>query len=216
MIKIIKNFKINLIINAVFKSKRNFNDKRFIQIQNKDTTDIDEILDELIKKCLDLTESLKIIDLIPEGIESIIYNFTEIIISNTFIESPQWIKNKKCTINPQNNDNKCFLYSIAFSLNYQNIKNSPERISKIKPFINSLNWDNINFPPKEQDYKNFEMNNKSTALNVLHTHCDGKISHLYKSEFNKTREKNVILLTITDGKKQHYLAANPNQFHNHQ
>ena len=163
------------------------------------STDIDVIFDELIKKHHDLTESLKIIDLIPEGIESIIYNFTEIIMSNTFIESPEWIKNKKCTMNPQNKDNKCFLYSITVALNYQNIKNNPERISKIKPFINSLNWDNINFPPKEQDYKNFEMNNKSIALNVLHTHSDGKISYLYKSEFNKTREKNVILLMITDG-----------------
>ena len=176
------------------------------------STDIDVIFDELIKKHHDLTESLKIIDLIPEGIESIIYNFTEIIMSNTFIESPEWIKNKKCTMNPQNKDNKCFLYSITVALNYQNIKNNPERISKIKPFINSLNWDNINFPPKEQDYKNFEMNNKSIALNVLHTHSDGKISYLYKSEFNKTREKNVILLMITDGEcnstqKQHYLAV---------
>ena len=176
------------------------------------STDIDVIFDELIKKHHDLTESLKIIDLIPAGIESIIYNFTEIIISNTFIESPEWIKNKKCKMNPQNKDNECFLYSITVALNYQNIKNNPERISKIKPFINSLNWDNINFPPKEQDYKNFEMNNKSIALNVLHTHSDGKISYLYKSEFNKTREKNVILLMITDGEcnstqKQHYLAV---------
>ena len=176
------------------------------------STDIDVIFDELIKKHHDLTESLKIIDLIPAGIESIIYNFTEIIISNTFIESPEWIKNKKCTMNPQNKDNECFLYSITVALNNQNIKNNPERISKIKPFINSLNWDNINFPPKEQDYKNFEMNNKSIALNVLHTHSDGKISYLYKSEFNKTREKNVILLMVTDGEcnstqKQHYLAV---------
>ena len=29
-----------------------------------------------------------------------IYNFTETVISNTFIESSDWIKNEKCTINP--------------------------------------------------------------------------------------------------------------------
>ena len=28
--------------------------------------------------------------------------------SSTFIETPEWIKNKKCTINPQNNDSKVF------------------------------------------------------------------------------------------------------------
>ena len=39
-----------------------------------------------------------------------------------------------------------------------------------------------------------------------------KISHLYKSEFNKTREKQSILLILTDDKfnfplKQHFVAV---------
>ena len=76
------------------------------------------------------------------------YNFTETIISNTFIESPEWIKNKKYTINPQNKGNKSFQNSVTIDLNYQKVKNSPERISKIKPFINNLDWNNINFPPQ--------------------------------------------------------------------
>ena len=80
------------------------------------------------------------------------------------------------------------------------------RISKIKPFINNLNWENINFPPQEQDYQIFEMNNKSIALNVL-KEVEQKINHLYKSEFNKTREKQAILLIISDNEKQHYVAV---------
>ena len=86
------------------------------------------------------------------------------------------------------------------------IKNNPERISKIKPFINHINWENINVPPKKQDYKTFEMNNKSIALNILQVN-EQKMSHFYKSQFNKTREKQVILLVINDNEKQHYLAA---------
>ena len=70
---------------------------------------------------------------IPKGIESITYNFTKLIISNTFTDSPEWIKNEKCTINPQSNDSKCFQYSIIASLYHKEIKNNPERISKIKP-----------------------------------------------------------------------------------
>ena len=80
---------------------------------------------------------------------------------NTFINSPEWVKNKKCTINPRNNDNKCFQYSVALSLYHTDIKHHPERISKIKPFINNLNWENTSFPPQKQDYKPLEMNNKS-------------------------------------------------------
>ena len=93
-------------------------------------------------------------------------------------------------------------------MNHQKIKNNLERISKIKSFINSLNWDNINFPPQEQDCKTFEINNKSIALNISPIpHNTKKISHVYKSRFTKTRENKVILLMITDGQKQHYLAV---------
>ena len=112
-------------------------------IKCKGTTDIDEIFDQLIKKHNDLVKSLKNIDLISEGIESITYNFTEIIKINTFVESPRWLKLKRCIMNPQNNDNKCFQYSIALALYHQQIKNNFFRISKIKPFVNSLNWNNI-------------------------------------------------------------------------
>ena len=45
-----------------------------------DTTDIDDIFSQLIKKHEELPESLKDVGLISEGIESIIYNFT---ITNT-------------------------------------------------------------------------------------------------------------------------------------
>ena len=166
------------------------------------SADIDEVLDQLIKK----NEDLKDTNFLLKGVESITYSFTKIIVKNTFIESPDWIKNKKCTINSQNKDNKCFQYSIIISFYHKKIKNNPERISKIKPFINNLNWENINFPPEQHDYKIFEMNNKSIALDILQVN-EEKISHFYKSEFNKTREKQVILLMINDAEKQRYLAA---------
>ena len=44
------------------------------------------------------------------------------------------------------NDDKCFQYALTVALNYQNIKNNPERISKIKPFIDQQNWKEITLP----------------------------------------------------------------------
>ena len=118
-----------------------------------------------------------------------------------------WLKSKRGIMNPQNNDNKCFQYSITLALYHQQIKNSFFRISRIKPFVINLNWNNISFPQQQQDYKTFEINNKSIALNILCIpYNTEKISHVYKSEFNKTREKQVIFLMITDGQKQHYTA----------
>ena len=171
----IKNHEAELNVSLVLGSKTNPNDECNMFIKTR-SADIDEVFNQLIKK----QETLEKTSFLIKGVESITYSFTKIIIKNTFVESPDWIKNKKCTINPQNKDNKCFQYSVTISLYHKEIKNNPERISKIKPFINNLNWENINFPPEGQDYKNFEMNNKSIALNVLHTHSDKN-----ESEFNK-------------------------------
>ena len=53
------------------------------------------------------------------------------------IHFPDWIKNKKATINPINKkDNKCFQYAITVGLNYEEIGKHAERITKIKPFLN--------------------------------------------------------------------------------
>ena len=62
-----------------------------------------------------------------------------IINSTPFIKTPEWIKNKKCTINPQNKDNKCFQYSITVSLYHKEIKNNLKRISMTRSFVNNFN-----------------------------------------------------------------------------
>ena len=158
-------------------------------VNNKDETGFEYINDELntIKRVF------KGFDYAPEPV-------------STFTGTPDLIKNKKYTINPQNyKNNKCFQYSIIICLYHKEIKNNPERISKIKPFINNLNWENFS-SLQFKDYQQFGMNNKSVALNILQIH-EEKISHFYKSGHNKTRESKVILLMISDNEKKHYLAV---------
>ena len=55
----------------------------------------------------------------------------------SYIDSPDWIENKKATINPINKkDNKYFQYAVTVELNYEEIKKDPQRITKTKPLIN--------------------------------------------------------------------------------
>ena len=68
-----------------------------------------------------------------------ITNFKSLNRGGSYIDSPEWLKNKKATINPKNDD-KCFQYALAVALNYQSIKKDPQRISKIKHFIDQYNW----------------------------------------------------------------------------
>ena len=98
------------------------------------------------------------------------YDFNKVSLSRgrSYVDSPEWLKNKKATINPKNNDNKCFQYALTVASNYRNIKNNLERISKIKTFIDQYNWKEIDFPSQKKDWKKFELNNKSIALNIVY------------------------------------------------
>ena len=55
-----------------------------------------------------------------------------------YIDSPEWLKNKKATKNPKNNADNCFQYSLTVALNHKQIKIHPERISKIKLLLISI------------------------------------------------------------------------------
>ena len=71
----------------------------------------------------------------------------------SYIEPPEWLKNKKATINPKNkNDDNCFQHAITVTLNHQNNGRDPQKISKIKPFINQYNWKGIEFPTEQKGW----------------------------------------------------------------
>ena len=88
----------------------------------------------------ELEESMEGTGFIFDSIDILYYNLNKISLNRggSYIDTPEWLKNKKATINPKNNEDKRFQYTVTVALNHQNIKNNPERITKIKPFINQL------------------------------------------------------------------------------
>ena len=87
----------------------------------------------------------------------------------SYIDSPDWIKNKKATVNPTNKkDNKWFQYAITVVLNHEEIKKDPQKITKIKLFIKKYNWEGINFPSEKDDWKKIQKSNRTIVLNVFY------------------------------------------------
>ena len=135
--------------------------------------------------------------------------------ASTNIDSPRWIKNKHARINPKNiKVNECFKYAIIAALHHQEIGKDPQRISKHKPFINNYNWKDMHFPSGSNEYKKFEQNNRNIALNILSVPSNKEeINTIYKSQYNRKREKQVVLLMITNDNQEntpdkwHYLAV---------
>ena len=114
----------------------------------------------------------------------------------SYIDSPDWIKNKKALINPINKkDNKCFQYAITVALNYEEIKKDPQRITKNEPVINKYNLEGLNYLSKKYDRKIFEKNDVRIGLNVLYAKKE-KIYPTYVSKLDSNCEKQVNFLMI--------------------
>ena len=86
------------------------------------------------------------------------------------LNSLGWLRGKKeLLINNNNNDNdNNFQNALDDALNCQAIETHPERISKLKPYINKYNWKGIEFPAGSKEWQKFEQNNKTIALNILY------------------------------------------------
>ena len=179
-------------------------------------TDTDNAIIELINSFTKryqegLETKMKGSSYIFERVDLLEYHLHKISLNrgSSYIESPTWLKNKKVVINPQNiKDNKCSQYAIIAALNYQNIDHHSERTSKLKPFIDNYNWDNIDFPSGYKYSSAFEKNNNDIVINILYVPNKTKeIRQAYISKHNKTRNIQANLLMITDGAGNwHYLA----------
>ena len=100
------------------------------------------------------------------------------------------------------------LNMIKMTLDYETIEKNPERISKLKHYINKYNWKEIDFSAGPKEQIKFEKNNNTTALNILYIPRNTKIMNVeYRPKHNNQCKKQVILLMINNGKKSHYLAV---------
>ena len=211
-------WKIQLIMKIKFISSRNFIESRDMYSKSDNfeimmSSNTNYVIRDLFNSILrryqgGLHESMRESEFAFDYVEYLNYIFPKVDLkrSGSYTETPEWIQNKGATINCQNDDDKCFQYAITIALNYDEIGNHHQRVNKVNPFVDQYNQKDINFPSHVGDWKKFELNNKSIALNVLYVPEDEKtIRHAYKSKYNLTRENQVILLMISDGEKWHYL-----------
>ena len=86
--------------------------------------------DEVIKKLFDSLKNRYQNNLQSMRGSEFVYNYVQLLYykchkvnlnrGGSYIDSPDWIKNKKATINPINKkDNKCFQYAVTAALYYK-------------------------------------------------------------------------------------------------
>ena len=127
-----------------------------IMVSNK----TDEIIEELFKSLLQkyqerLKENMRGSEFVIANVDLLQHKLHNIRLNRgaSYIDSPEWLKSKKTTINPKNKFDKSFQYAVAVALNSEKIKNNLERILKIKPFVDKYSWKGIRFPSHQKDWK---------------------------------------------------------------
>ena len=155
-------------------------------------SETDDIINKLFESLLQryqegLEETMKGRDFVPNSVDLLYYHLHKISLKRgkSYVDSPKWLKNKKATINPKNNDDKCFQYAIIAALNHEKFKNHPERTSNLEPFIGEYELKNTDFPATSKDWKKFEQDNNTIALNILFVPYNTKqIRQAYKSDYS--------------------------------
>ena len=141
-------WKIHLIIAINFISSKDTEEERVMHSTsvnikftpyNNENEVVNELFDLLRLKYQDnLNTSMRGSDFIFDSVQPMYYKCHKVNYKRggSYIDSPNWIKNKKkTTTNPENEDDKCFQYGVTDASNYEETKCNPERVSNIKPFI---------------------------------------------------------------------------------
>ena len=125
-----------------------------IMIGNETDQIIEDLFESFLLKHQEaLDESMRGSEFVYDSADVLYYNLNKVSLSRSgsYIDSPKCLKNKKTTINPKNKNDKCFQYTLTVALNYEQFEKDPQRISKIKPFIDQYNWKEIDFPSHSKD-----------------------------------------------------------------
>ena len=122
-------------------SKPDFDETRIMHTKSNNIeitidSDTDEVIENLFRSLLqryqeNLEEKVRGSEFVFDGINLLHYDLNKISLNRggSYIKSPDWVENKKATINPQNKkDDKCFQYALSVALNHEKIKRDRQRI----------------------------------------------------------------------------------------
>ena len=207
-------WKIQLVMQNSCISTKNFEETRTIYSASEPvemfmSSHTEDVIDTLFNAILQRfqqaqeTPNDKESEFIPESVELLYHYFQKINIrrAETYIMPPDWMVNKKATINPKNQKgNKCFQWSIISGLNYNKIKEKDlKKILKFKRV-------DTDFSSYQRDWEEFEQNNTSIALNILFVSYNSEeIKLAYKSNYK--RKNQVTLLMINNEANNCYFAV---------
>ena len=83
---------------------------------------------------------------------------------SSYLPLPDWVARKKAIVNPHNDDDECFKWSVIAAENVG--MKDPQRVSNLRKFTDNYDWSGLEFPVSIKDIGKFETRN-NVSVNVL-------------------------------------------------
>ena len=119
---------------------------------------------------------------------------------SSYIELPLSLKKTRSILNVENNDNKCFTWSILSAIHAAN--ENPEKVEKYTDFEHDLNMSDIAYPVSVSKIDTFERQNLNISVNVF-AFDNNEILPLRITK-NVERKHHVNLLLLSNKQTSHY------------
>ena len=118
---------------------------------------------------------------------------------SSYLPLPDWLVRKKAIVNPHNDDEECFKWSVI-AVENAGMKD-PQKVSNLRKFMDNYDWSGLEFPVSIKDIGKFETNN-NVLVNVLAV--EGKEIYIHRKGWRMGREINLLL--ISEDGINHYTA----------
>jgi hypothetical protein len=206
------SIKMNLVLHITIENTKNEASCWALRTVNREVF-IDSDGDEIISEMYDILVkkfSEKLLDgsgcriLSIENLEMRTSRYTPLR-GSSYIQIPKGIAGKHAVINPQNNDNNCFRYSVCVSKALDD--NHPERVTVLNKYMDRFNWDGLpnNMPVSISDIRKFERNNPKVSVGVYGLSKEKFIYEVFPiKHVPDEKETHIDLLFMEEEGKQHY------------
>ena len=112
---------------------------------------------------------------------------------------PDWLVSKKSIVNPHNDDEECFKWSVIASEKVG--MKDPQRVSNLRKFMDNYNWSGLEFPVSIKDIGKFE-NRNNISVNVLAV--EGRDIYIHRK--GRRMGQKINLLMVSEDGIQHHTA----------
>ena len=118
---------------------------------------------------------------------------------SSYLPLPDWLASKKAIVNPHNDDEECFKWSVIAAENAG--MKDPQRVSNLRKSMDNYDWSGLEFPVSIKDIQKFETRN-DISINVLAV--EGRDVYIHRKGQRVGREIN--LLMVSEDGIWHYTA----------